>query len=169
MYTTTPPPPGARTQEWEEEYTIDATDMTAYVEGAEDPEQDIIPSLLAYHSWRSGDQVTLPRPQSEPHQWSQEQKAKWSIVLQVTPEGFYILTHSEIPDAAPTAQSLPLTQPQEDDADAPPGTNAIQISASSPTTKATSERMPHRLTKRHLPPDYHATNDTRGRRTLPLQ
>ena len=29
--------------------------------------------------------------------------------------------------------------------------------------------MPHRLTKRHLPHDYHATNDSRGRRTLPLQ
>ena len=34
---------------------------------------------------------------------------------------------------------------------------------------ATTERMPHRLTKRHLPHDYHATNDSRGRRTLPLQ
>ena len=29
--------------------------------------------------------------------------------------------------------------------------------------------MPHRLTKRHLPHDYHATSDSRGRRTLPLQ
>ena len=29
--------------------------------------------------------------------------------------------------------------------------------------------MPHRLTKRHLPHGYHATNDWRGRRTLPLQ
>ena len=29
--------------------------------------------------------------------------------------------------------------------------------------------MPHRLTNRHLPHDYHATNDSRGRRTLPLQ
>ena len=29
--------------------------------------------------------------------------------------------------------------------------------------------MPHRLTKRHLPHDYHATNNSRGRRTLPLQ
>ena len=29
--------------------------------------------------------------------------------------------------------------------------------------------MPHRLTKRHLPDDYHATNDSRGRHTLPLQ
>ena len=29
--------------------------------------------------------------------------------------------------------------------------------------------MPQRLTKRHLPHDYHATNDSRGRRTLPLQ
>ena len=29
--------------------------------------------------------------------------------------------------------------------------------------------MPHRLTKRHVPHDYHATNDSRGRRTLPLQ
>ena len=29
--------------------------------------------------------------------------------------------------------------------------------------------MPHRLTKHHLPHDYHATNDSRGRRTLPLQ
>ena len=31
------------------------------------------------------------------------------------------------------------------------------------------ENMPHRLTKRHLPHDYHATSDSRGRRTLPLQ
>ena len=29
--------------------------------------------------------------------------------------------------------------------------------------------MPHRLTKRHLPHDYHTTNDSRGRRTLPPQ
>ena len=29
--------------------------------------------------------------------------------------------------------------------------------------------MPHRLTKRHLPHDYHATSDSRGRRRLPLQ
>ena len=29
--------------------------------------------------------------------------------------------------------------------------------------------MPHRLTKPHLPHDYHATSDSRGRRTLPLQ
>ena len=29
--------------------------------------------------------------------------------------------------------------------------------------------MPHRLTKRHLPHDYHATSDSRGRRTLPMQ
>ena len=29
--------------------------------------------------------------------------------------------------------------------------------------------MPHRLTKRHLPHDHHATNDTRGPGTLPLQ
>ena len=28
--------------------------------------------------------------------------------------------------------------------------------------------MPHRLTKRHLPHDYHASNDSRGHRTLPL-
>ena len=37
-----------------------------------------------------------------------------------------------------------------------------------PRTAAT-KRTPHRLTKRHLSPDYHATNDTRGRRTLLLQ
>ena len=29
--------------------------------------------------------------------------------------------------------------------------------------------MPHQLTKRHLFHDYHANNDSRGRRTLPLQ
>ena len=31
------------------------------------------------------------------------------------------------------------------------------------------EDMPHGLTKRHLPHDYHATSDSEGRRTLPLQ
>ena len=46
----------------------------------------------------------------------------------------------------------------------PPRRNVI----GTPPT-ATTERMPHRLTKRHLPHDYHATNDSRGRRTLPLQ
>ena len=93
-YTTTPPSPGAPTQEWEEEYAIDDTDMTAYVESVEDPEQYTILSLLAYHSWRWGHQVTLQRPQSEPHLWSPEQTAKWIIVLQLTHEGFYIPTHS---------------------------------------------------------------------------
>ena len=29
--------------------------------------------------------------------------------------------------------------------------------------------MPHRLIKRHLPHDYHATSDSPGHRTLPLQ
>ena len=51
-YTTTPPTPGAPTREWEEEYAIDVTDITAYVESVEDPEQNTILSLLAYHSWR---------------------------------------------------------------------------------------------------------------------
>ena len=163
-YTTTPPSPGAPTQEREEDYAVDIRDMTAYVESVEDPEQDTILSLLAYHSWRWGHQVTLHRPQSEPHQWSPEQTAKWSIVLQLTPEGFYILTQSGLPDAAPTAQSLPLVQPQEDNVDAPP---SAECDWDPPP--ATTERMPHRLTKRHLPPDYHAPNDTRGRRTLLLQ
>ena len=94
--------------------------MTAYVEGVEDPEQDTILSLLAYHSWRWGHQVTLHRPQSGPHQRSPEQTAKWDIVLQLSPEGFYILTHSGLPDSTPTAQALPLAQPQEDDTDAHP-------------------------------------------------
>ena len=49
-----------------------------------------------------------------------EQTAKWDIVLQLTPEGFYILAHSGLPDTTPTAQALPLAQPQEDDADAAP-------------------------------------------------
>ena len=101
-YTTSPPSPGAPTKEWEEEYAIDVTDMTAYVESEEDPEQDTIFSLLAYHSSRWGHQVTLHRPQSGPHQWSPEQTAKWDIVLQLTPEGFYILTHSRLPDTIPT-------------------------------------------------------------------
>ena len=163
-YTTAPPPPGTPTQEWEDEYAVDITDMTAYMESVEDPEQDTVLSLLAYHSWRWGHQVTLHRPQDGPHQWSPEHTAKWDIVLQLTPEGFYTLTHSGLPDAAPNAQALPLAQPQEDDADAPP---PEECNWDPPT--ATTERMPHRLTKRHLPHDYHATNDSRGRRTLPLQ
>ena len=110
-YTTTPPSPGAPTQEWEEEYAVDVTDMTAYVESVEDPEQDTIFGLLAYHSCRWGHQVTLHRPQDGPHQWSPEQTAKWDIVLQLTPQGFYILTHSGLPDTTPTAQALPLAQP----------------------------------------------------------
>ena len=138
--------------------------MTAYVESVEDPEQDTVLSLLAYHSWRSGHPVALHRPQDGPHQWSPEQMAKWDIVLQLTPEGFYILTHRELPNATPNAQALPLAQPQEDDADAPP---PEECNWDPP--KATTERMPHRLNKRHLPHDYHATNDSRGRRTLPLQ
>ena len=163
-YTTAPPPPGTPTQEWEDEYAVDVTDMTANVESVEDPEQDTVLSLLAYHSWRWGHQVTLHRPQDGPHQWFPEQTAKWDIVLQLTPEGFYILTHSGLPDATPNAQALPLAQPQEDDADAPP---PEECNWDPPT--ATCERMPRRLTKRHLPHDYHATNDSRGRRTLPLQ
>ena len=134
--------------------------MTAYMVSVEDPEQDTVLSLLAYHSWRWGHQVTLHRPQDGPHQWSPEQTAKWDIVLQLTPEGFYTLTHSGLPDAAPNAQALPLAQPQEDDADAPPPEDCNW----DPPT-ATTERMPHRLTKRHLPHDYHATNDSRKERT----
>ena len=159
-----PPPPGTPTQEWEDEYAVDISDMTAYVESVEDPEQDTVLSLLAYHSWRWGHQVTLYPPQDGPHQWSPEQTAKWDIVLQLTPEGFYILTHSGLRDATPNAQALPLAQPLEDDADAPP---PEECNWDPPT--ATTERMPHRLTKRHLPHDYHATNDSRERRTLPLQ
>ena len=93
-YTTAPPPPGTPTQEREDEYAVDVIDMTAYVESVEDPEQDTVLSLLAYHSWRWDHQVTLHRPQDGPHQWSPEQTAKWDIVLQLTPEGFYILTPS---------------------------------------------------------------------------
>ena len=63
-YTTTPPYPGARTQEWEEVYAIDVTYMMAYVESMEDPQQDTILSLLAYHS-RS---FSHHQPQREPHQ-----------------------------------------------------------------------------------------------------
>ena len=95
-------------------------DMTAYVESVEDPEQDTVLSLLAYHSWRWGHQVTLHRPQDGPHQWSPEQTAKWDIVLHLSTEGFYILMHSRLPDATPNAQALPLAEPQEDVADAPP-------------------------------------------------
>ena len=119
-YTTTPLSPGAPTQEWEEEYAADVTDMTAYVESVEDPEQDTILSLLAYHSWRWGHQVTLHQQRSGPHQWSPEQTAKWNIVLQLILEGLYILTRSRLLDTTPTAQALPLAEPQEDDADAPP-------------------------------------------------
>ena len=75
-YTTTPPSPGAPTQEWEGEYAIEVTNMMAYVESVEDWEQDTIHSLFAYHSWRWGHQVTLHRPQSEPHQWFLEQTVK---------------------------------------------------------------------------------------------
>ena len=102
-YTTTPPSPGAPTQEWEAEYAIDVTDMMAYVESVEDPEQDTILSLLAYHSGCWGHQVDLHQPQSGPHEWSPEQTAKWDIVLQLTLEGFYILTHSGLLDTTPTA------------------------------------------------------------------
>ena len=99
--------------------------MTAYLESVENPEQDSILSLLAYHSMRWGHQVTHHLPQSGRHQWSPEQTGKSDIVLQLTSEGFYILTHSGLPDTTPTAQVLPLAQPQEDDADAPPRRNVI--------------------------------------------
>ena len=138
--------------------------MTAYMEGVEDQGQGTILSLLAYHSWRCSHHVTLHRPQSELQRWSPEQKAKWSIVLQLTPEGSYILMHSRLPDAAPIAQSPPLAQPQEDDTGSTPREAAI---GTLPT--ATTEQVPHPLTKRHLANDYHATNDKRGCRTLPLQ
>ena len=163
-YTTTTPSPGAPTQEWEEEYAIHVTDMTAYVDSVEDLEQDTIVILLAYQSWRWGDQLTLYRPQSRPHWWSQAQTAKWDIVLQLTPEGFYILIHSRLPDTTPTAQALPLAQPQEDDADAPPPEECNWDPPS-----ATTEHILHRLTKHHLSHDYHATSNSRGRRKLPLQ
>ena len=148
-YTTAPRSPGTPTQEWADEYAVDVTDMTTYVESVEDAEHDTILSLLAYHSWRWGQQVTLHRQQDGPHQRSPEQTAKWDIVLQLTPEGFYILTHSGLRDATPNAQALPLAQPQEDDADAPP---PEECNWDPPT--ATTERMPHRLTKRHLPQDW---------------
>ena len=35
------------TQEWEDKYAVDVTDMTAYMESVEDPEQDTVLSLLA--------------------------------------------------------------------------------------------------------------------------
>ena len=138
--------------------------MTAYVESVEDPEQDTILSLLAYHRWRWGHQVTIHRPQSESHQWSPEQTATWDIVVQLTPERFYIIRHSRLPDTTPTAQAQPLAQPQEDEADA---LAPEKGNWDSPT--ATAEHMPHRLTKRHLHHDYDATRDSRGRHTLPLQ
>ena len=77
------PTRGTPTQEWEEEYAVNVNRMTAYVE---DPEQDSIPSLLAYNRWRLGHQITFHRQQGEPRHWSREQKAKWSIVLQLTPK-----------------------------------------------------------------------------------
>ena len=121
---TTDPAPGAHTQEWEGEYAVDVSDMTTYVENVEDLGQDTILSLLVYHSWRSGpqltDQITLHRPQREPHQWAPEQTAKRSIILHLIPEGFYILKHSGLPNAAPYAQSPPLTQHQEDNTGASP-------------------------------------------------
>ena len=163
-YITTPPFPGAPTQELEEEYAIDVTEMTAYVESVEDPEQDTILTLSVYHSWKSSHQISLHRPHSRPHLWSPEQTAKWDIVLQITHEGFYILTHSRLPDSTPTAQALPLAQPQEDDADTPP---PEECNWDPPT--ATIEHIPHQLTKRHLPHEYHATSESRGCRTLPLQ
>ena len=94
--------------------------MAVYVESVKDPEQDTILSLLAYHSWRWGHHVSLHRPQSGPHQWSPEQTGKWDIVFQLTPEGFYILTYSRLPNTTPTEQALSLALLREDDADAPP-------------------------------------------------
>ena len=76
-------------------------DMTAYMDNVEDPEQDTILSLVAYHSWRWGQQVTPHRPQSKPGHWSPEQNAKWGILLQLTSEGSYIFAHSRLPDARP--------------------------------------------------------------------
>ena len=61
-------------------------------------------------------------------------------------------------------QTLPLAQPQKDNAETPP---SEECNWDPPT--ANTEHMPHRLTKRHLSQDYHATNDSRGRRTLPRQ
>ena len=51
-----------QTQEWEEEYAVHDTDITAYVESVEDSEKDTIVSFLAHHSWRWDHQVTLHRP-----------------------------------------------------------------------------------------------------------
>ena len=121
-------------------------------------------SLLAYHSWRWGHQVNFHRPQSEPHQWSPEQTAKWNIVLQLTHEGFYTVTHSRLLDAAPTARTLPLVQPQVDDADAPPLRNAKRTPPQPPPNACRSDSP--RVTSPH---DYGATNDSPGRWTLPLQ
>ena len=132
-----PPPPLQAPPQKSERKGTPSTSMV-YVAGVEDLEQDTILSLLAYHSWRWGRQVSLHRPQSEPHQWSPEQTAKWDIVFQLSPEGFYILTHNGLTDAAPTAQTLPLAQPQEDDADQPPSEEC----SGDPST-ATTESMPH--------------------------
>ena len=40
--------------------------MESYLDDLDDPGQDTILSLLAYHSWRWGQQVTLHTPHSEP-------------------------------------------------------------------------------------------------------
>ena len=80
------------------------------------------------------------------------------------PRGLLHPHTQQITDTTPSAQALPLAQPQEDDADAPP---QEECNWDPPT--ATTKHMPHRLTKRHLPHDYHATSDSRGRRILPLQ
>ena len=93
-YSTNPSSPGAPTKEWEEDYAIDITDMTAYVESVEDPEKEKNISLFAYHSWRWGHQVTLHQPQSEPNLRSPEQTAKLDIVAHLIPEGFYIVTNT---------------------------------------------------------------------------
>ena len=154
------PPPGTPRKEWEEEYALHVMDMGAYMQNVEHPEQDTIVSLLAYHSWRWGHQVTRHRTHRAPDHWSPEKMANRSIVLHLTPEGSYILKHSGLPDAAPKTQPPPLAHPQKDR----PGAAAPR----KPPTAATVH-MPPLITKHLLPHDHQPTNNTRGRRTLPLQ
>ena len=103
-------------------------------------------------------------PSHPPQATEREHKVKWSIVLQLTPEVSYILTHSRLPDAVPNAQPPPLTLPEEDN----PGALLPEDDDGNPPPAATVHR-PHRLPKRHLPHDQHFTNNRRGRCTLPLQ
>ena len=154
-YATTLSSPGAPAQEWEEVYAIDVTDMMAYVERVEKPEQDTILRFLAYQSWRWGHQVTHHGPQNEltsgPR--SRRQSGTSSSTL---PRSASISSHTaEYLMPRPLHRRYRWPSPR-------------RMKRTHPPT-ATTGRKPHQLTKRHLPHNYHATNDSRGRRTLPLQ